>query len=65
MTRRGYPSDVDDDTYLFLLPYLLLSRKETAQRKYPIRELLNALLWVALAHGQVITEEAVWTRGAQ
>jgi hypothetical protein len=35
MTRRGYPSDVDDDTYLFLLPYLLLSPVDATQRKYP------------------------------
>ena len=38
---------MDDDTYHFLLPYLLLSPKDTGQRKYPIREILNALLWVA------------------
>ncbi len=47
MTRRGYPSDVGDATYLFLLPYLLLSPKDAVQRKFPIRDVLNALLWVA------------------
>ena len=44
MTRQGYPSDVDDDTYLFLLPYLVLSRQDARQRKYSIRDVLNALL---------------------
>lgn len=52
MIRRGYPSDVDDETYFFLLPYLLLSPKEAGQRKYPIREVLNALLWVARTGAQ-------------
>ena len=52
MKRRGYPSDVDDDTYLFLLPYLLLSPLEASQRKYAIREVLNALLWVARTGAQ-------------
>lgn len=52
MTRRGYPSDVDDGTYLFLLPYLLLSPKDASQRKYPIRDVLNALLWVACTGAQ-------------
>lgn len=52
MIRRGYPSDVDDDTYLFLLPYLLLSRADAGQRKYPIRDVLNALLWMARTGAQ-------------
>lgn len=52
MTRRGYPSDVDDDTYFFLLPYLVLSPKDTGQRKYSLREVLNALLWVARTGAQ-------------
>ncbi|WP_104992617.1 IS5 family transposase [Deinococcus sp. NW-56] len=52
MTRRGYPSDVDDDTYLFLLPYLLLSRADAGQRKHPIRDVLNALLWMARTGAQ-------------
>ena len=52
MTRRGYPSDVDDDTYLFLLPYLLLSPTDAGQRKYAIRDVLNALLWVARTGAQ-------------
>ncbi|MBB5234133.1 hypothetical protein HNQ09_001571 [Deinococcus budaensis] len=31
MTRRPYPSDVDDETYAFLLPYLA-SSPEHARR---------------------------------
>ncbi|MBZ9752231.1 IS5 family transposase [Deinococcus sp. HMF7604] len=54
MRRRGYPSDADadDDTYFFLLPYLLLSPEDPKQRKYPIRDVLNALVWVARTGAQ-------------
>ena len=52
VTWRGYPSDVDDDTYLFLLPYLLLSPVDATQRKYPLRDVLNALLWIARTGAQ-------------
>jgi len=41
-----------DDTFFFLLPYLLLSPKDAGQRKYPIRDVLNALLWVARTGAQ-------------
>lgn len=47
MTRRAYPSDIDDDTYFFFLPYLLLSPLDAPQRKYPIRDVLDALMWIA------------------
>lgn len=46
MTRRAYPSDVDDETYHFLLPYLALTPEDAPQRKHPLREVLNALLWL-------------------
>ncbi len=46
VNRRAYPSDVDDETYSFLLPYLALSPEDAPQRKYPLREVLNALLWL-------------------
>ena len=52
MTRRGYPSDVDEDTSLFLLPSLLLSPNDARQRKYAIRDVLNALFWIARTGAQ-------------
>ncbi|WP_189093942.1 IS5 family transposase, partial [Deinococcus ruber] len=52
MKRHGYPSDMDDDTYLFLLPYLLLTPEDARQRKYAIREVLNALMWIARTGAQ-------------
>jgi len=47
MDRRAYPSDIDDDDYTFLPPYLALTAEDTPQRKYPLREVLNALLWMS------------------
>lgn len=47
MTRRAYPSDLDDEIYVFMLVYLLLSPEDAPQRKYPIRDVLNALFYVA------------------
>lgn len=43
VARRAYPSDVTDDEWGFLLPYLLLVREVAGQRQYPLRELFNAL----------------------
>ncbi len=46
MTRRAYPSDLDDETYQFMLPYLLLSPEDAPQRQYALRDVLNALFYV-------------------
>lgn len=52
MSRRAYPSDVDDETYAFLLPYLALSPEHAPQRKYPLRDVLDALLWMSRTGAQ-------------
>ena len=44
--RRAYPSDVTDEEWSFLLPYLLLVREDAGQRQYPLRALFNALRYV-------------------
>lgn len=44
--RKGYPSDVKDDEWLFILPYLLLMKEDAPQRNYSLRDVFNALLWV-------------------
>ena len=43
MSRRAYPSDLDDDTSHFMLPYLLLDLEDAPQRQYALRDVLNAL----------------------
>ncbi|ADV65702.1 transposase IS4 family protein [Deinococcus maricopensis DSM 21211] len=52
MRRPGYPSDVDDETYVFLLPYLVLSPEDAPQRKSPLRAVLNALFWMSRTGAQ-------------
>jgi transposase len=51
-TRRSYPSDVTDDEWAFLAPYLTLMREDASQREYPLRELLDALRWLVKTGAQ-------------
>ncbi len=44
--RRGYPSDVSDDEWAFVAPYLTLMREDAFQRTYDLREVFNALRYV-------------------
>ena len=46
--RKQYPTDVSDDEWTFLEPYLVLISPQAAQRQYPLREVFNALRWIAL-----------------
>lgn len=47
--RTRYPSDVTDDEWAFLAPYLTLMREDAPQRKHPLRELFNGLRYIARA----------------
>jgi len=38
MNRRAYPSDVSDEEWALVLPYLTLAPLEAPQRKYGLRE---------------------------
>ncbi len=49
---RAYPSDIDDDTSHFLVPYLVLKPEFAPQRRHPLREVLNALFWVTRTGAQ-------------
>jgi transposase len=44
--RRGYPSDVSDEEWAFVAPYLTLCREDSAQREYPLRTVFNAMRYV-------------------
>ena len=48
----GYPSDVTDEEWAFVLPYLLLCREDSAQRKHDLRAVFNAVRYVAKTGGQ-------------
>ena len=45
--RRGYPSDVSDEEWAFVAPYLALCREDARQREYPLRTVFNALRYIA------------------
>ena len=45
-TRKPYPSDVSDEEWAFLAPYLALVREDAPQREYDLREVFNGLRWV-------------------
>jgi transposase len=45
-TRKPYPSDVSDEEWEFVAPYLALVREDAPQREHDLREVLNGLRWV-------------------
>ena len=45
-TRKPYPSDVSDDEWAFVAPYLTLMTQDAPQREYPLREVFNGLRWM-------------------
>ena len=44
--RKPYPSDVSDDEWAFVAPYLSLMTDAAPQRRYALREVFNALRWI-------------------
>jgi transposase len=46
MDRKAYPSDVSDEEWAFVAPYLTLMDEQAPQRTYPLREMFNALRWL-------------------
>ncbi len=46
MGRRAYPSDVSDDEWALLAPYLTLMTEEAPQREYALREVFNGLRYI-------------------
>jgi transposase len=49
MARMPYPTDLDDDQWAFVAPYLTLMREDAPQREHALREVFNALLWLVRA----------------
>ena len=52
MPRRAYPSDVTDEEWLFVSPYLTLMREDASQREHDLREVFNGLCWVVRTGAQ-------------
>ena len=44
--RKAYPSDVSDDEWGFVAPYLTLMSEDAPQREHPLREVFNGLRWM-------------------
>jgi transposase len=49
MARKPYPSDVTDDEWAFVAPYLTLMREDAPQREHDLRTVFNALRWIVRA----------------
>ena len=52
MARKPYPSDVSDDEWSFVAPYLTLMTEEAPQRQYDLREVFNGLRWIVRTGAQ-------------
>ncbi len=44
--RKAYPSDVSDDEWVLVAPYLALLREDVERREHSLREVLNGLRYV-------------------
>ena len=51
-TRKPYPSDVSDEEWAFVAPYLTLMTEDAPQRDHPLREVFNSLRWVVRCGAQ-------------
>jgi transposase len=49
ISRKPYQSDVSDDEWALVAPYLTLLREGAGQRRYPLREVLGGLRWIVRA----------------
>lgn len=50
--RRSYPSDVSDDEWAFVAPYLTLMTEDAPQREHALREVFNGLRWLVRTGAQ-------------
>jgi transposase len=41
IARKSYPSDVSDEEWALIAPYLTLLPEDAKQREYPLREAFN------------------------
>src|SRR5918997_6701095 len=51
-TRTPYPTDVSDDEWAFVAPYLTLMDPDAPQRRHDLREVFNALRWIVRTGAQ-------------
>ena len=46
LSTKPYPTDVSDEEWAFVAPYLSLIRPDAPQRRYDPREVFNGLRWI-------------------
>jgi transposase len=49
MERKAYPSDVSDEEWALVAPYLTLMTEDAPQRTHSLREVFNGLRWLVRA----------------
>jgi transposase len=47
--RKPYPTDVSDEEWAFVAPYVALVRADAPQRRHDLREVFNAVRWIVRA----------------
>jgi transposase len=52
MERKAYPSDVSDEEWALVAPYLTLMTEDAPQREFPLREVFNGLRWIVRTGAQ-------------
>jgi transposase len=52
MSRKPYPSDVTDDEWAFVAPYLTLMKEDAPQRDHDLRAVFNGLRWIIKTRAQ-------------
>ena len=46
MARKPNPSDVTDEEWAFVVPYLTLMTEDAPQREHDLREVFNGMRWI-------------------
>ena len=49
MKRKAYPTDVSDEEWAFVAPYLTLMSEDAPQREHSLRKVFNGLRWMVRA----------------
>lgn len=52
VVRRSYGTDISDEEWEFVLPYLLLSRHDNRSRQHDLREMFNAVRYIVKTGNQ-------------
>src|SRR5919204_183783 len=50
--RKPYPSDVSDEEWALVAPYLTLMTEDAPQREHSLREVFNGLRWIVRTGAQ-------------